>query len=70
MTPLDLQLAASMSSGASGGKTGDINLTGGGQGGLASLFKTTPNLAWVPWAIAGLVGVALAIGLILYLRRK
>lgn len=65
----DIGASASTSSGAQGGRTGDINLSGGGSGGgLASLLpKTTPDKAWIVYAI---VGVVVVISLALWFKSK
>ena len=64
----DIGASASTSSGAQSGQTGDINVTGGGGGGLSDLLpKTLPSQAWIVWAI---VGVVIVLVLALWFRRK
>lgn len=65
----DIGASASTSSGAQSGRTGDINLTGGGGGGLLDglLPKTTPDKAWIVWAV---VGVVVVLGLALWFRSR
>ena len=67
----DIGASASTSSAAQSGSstTGDINITGGGSGGVLSslLPKVTPNNAWIVWAI---VGTVVVLGRALWFRSR
>lgn len=57
----DIGASASTSSGAQGGRSGDIYITGGGSGGLSSLVpKVGANQGWIVYAVGGVVLVIIA----------